>query len=205
MRINLTKPSHVIFFIVIIPGLSVLVVYMLNYLLHGLAKEWYFPLIDNLGFVGAYATLFASFNLYFWKLPMFRRFGIVCFPNLHGRWRGEVISSYDNQKRTAFLEIRQTYFGINIDMYCQKSMSTSKMADFVKTDNDQLELHYQYLNEPNESAKKTMNIHYGTARLCYFENKNTLEGSYYNANKHDRGHTGSLKFRLKGMELLKRY
>lgn len=205
MRINLRKFTHILFFLVIIPGLSVLVVLVQNYLLKPFSGEWFFPYLESLGFIGAYAILFTLFDRYFWKLPYFRMLGIVGFPNLQGRWRGNIVSSFDNKKVKTFIEIRQTFLAIYVDMYCPQSQSTSLIADFVWADNNQLELHYEYRNEPEEGAEKTMNPHNGTAKLNYFEDKNTLKGSYYNANRFDRGNTGTLEFKFQSKKLLRRY
>lgn len=187
------------------PGLSVLVVLAQNYLLRPLSGEWFFRYLENLGFIGAYAILFALFDKYFWKLPVFRLLGIVGFPNLQGRWKGKIVSSFDDNETKTFVEIRQTFLAIYVDMYCPQSQSTSLTADFIRAENDQLELHYEYRNEPNEEAEDTMNPHNGTAKLSYFEDKNTLQGSYYNANRYDRGNTGSLEFKFQSKKLLGRH
>lgn len=207
MRIDLSKAPQLALFVIALPILSVLLVFILNYLLHPLAQEWYFPLIDSLGFFGAYGFLYTQFNSRGWQWLFFRYLGVVNFPNLNGRWKGTIISSYDsrNSKIATFLEIRQTFSDVFIDMYTEKSRSTSLIADFIKAKNDQIELHYEYSNEPNEKADTTMHGHNGVVRLTYLEDKGLLKGSYYNANRHERGHIGSLEFRFQGKNLLRRF
>lgn len=204
MKIDLSKPPQVFFFIGIISAFSILIVFILNFLLKPFSYSWYFPLVDSLGFVGSYIFIFNLFNNHFWSWPIFKFFKIVEFPDLRGRWEGTISSSYRNKKILAFLEIRQTFSKIDIDVYCQESQSTSIMAEFVE-ENGKLALHHEYQNRPNELAKKTMNIHYGTARLCYFDDKNILKGSYYNVNRFKRGHIGNLKFHFRDKKLLRRF
>ena len=205
MRINLRKFTHILFFLIVMPGLSVLVVLLQNQLLKPLSGEWYFPFIESFGFVGAYAFLFVLFDNYFWKSSVFRLLRIVIFPNLQGRWKGKIVTSFDNKAIKTFIEIRQTFSAIHVDMYPPQSQSTSLTADFIRAENDQLELHYEYRNEPNEEAGDTMNPHNGTAKLIYFKDKNILRGSYYNANRYDRGNTGSLEFKFRSKKLLGSY
>ena len=205
MKINLSKFPQILFFLVVLSGLSVLVVLIQNFIFAPIASKWYFPFLESVGFVGAYTLLFGLFNKYLWKWPIFRLLRIVDYPDLNGRWQGFLISSFDNKKRKVFLEIRQTFLEINVDMYSSQSQSTSLIADFIQGKNDQIELHYEYQNEPHVRTSKTMNIHNGTVKLIFYSDTNTLKGSYYNANRYDRGHTGSIEVSFKDKKLLGRF
>lgn len=90
-------------------------------------------------------------------------------------------------------------------MYLAESTSSSTVADFITEVNGQAGLHYEYLSKPNQEAKRSMNIHYGTAQLIYFKDNNLLKGEYYNQNKHGRGHTGNMKFEFEGKNLYFRF
>lgn len=199
MKIDLSKTSHIVLFVVILPFLSVALVLTLNYVLSPMSGEWYFPLIDTLGFFSSYAFLYSRFNHWAWKLPLFKALGVVSFPNLNGLWEGGLISSFDERKKQfpAKLFIKQTFSDIYIELTTDTSSSYSLETNFVETRGGKLELAYTYLNEPNEKAQKTMHAHKGFARFVITDT-NTLEGSYFNENNHERGHTGSLSFRRKG-------
>lgn len=194
MKIDLTKPSQIFFFIVILPLLSYLLITITNFILQSLNGFWFYSLIDTFGILGIYAILYSFFNNLAWKYSVFSVFGIVNFPNLNGRWKGIFISSYDKKETQTILEIKQTFSNTQIFMHCSKSSSKSVMADFEIKSDGLSELHYEYYNEPSIDADATMHGHNGVVKLTYFKENNTLEGSYFNSSQHGRGNTGILKF-----------
>lgn len=207
MRIDFCKTVHIFFFVVLLPALSIVLVYIMNLFLEPFKSSWYFSFIDSLGGIGAYAFLYIQFDRYAWKWQVFRLCRLIDFPDLSGRWKGEIVSSYDKRTNSipAVLEIRQTFSKICLDLYTEKSSSVSILSDFVKEQNGQLAVHHEYQNAPNEKAESTMHAHYGTARVVYFKDDNSLRGSYYNAGQHDRGHVGSLTFSFDSEKLLGRF
>lgn len=205
MKIDLTKTPQIIFFILILPISSVLCVYLINLLLRPFLQEWYSPLIDTLGFVSAYSLLYSLFNTKLWQNKIFKKLKVVSFPNLNGRWEGEILTSFNQKSKSipAVLEIQQTFSQILIELYTAKSKSVSVAASFCPQANGSIELHYEYQNEVNESADKTMHNHSGFAKLKL--NGNTLDGSYFNENRHLRGNTGSLNFTFQSHILQRKY
>lgn len=196
MRINLTKTSQIIFFILFLPVLSIFSVLILNYILQPFSKLWFYPFIDTFGIVGFYALFYSLFNSHLWNWSVFSFLGIVDFPFVGGRWKGHIISSFDNNKIPAILEIKQNFSQIDVYLYCKESYSYSLIAGFVKSSDNRMELHYEYHNEPYVNTKNTMHGHDGVVKLMYFKESSTLKGSYYNSSQHDRGYVGNLEFKF---------
>lgn len=197
-RIDLTKTAQIIFFIIALPVLSVLVVLFVGLLLQPLKDNWYFPLIDGLGFIGAYIFLFSFFDKYAWKYSIFRHLRVVTVPYVGGRWKGYIESSYNGRatKYKTILEIEQTFSKIKTCLYTEQSFSSSLMANFVIAPNGRQELHYEYHNEPNGTATSTMHGHDGVAKLSFQRTPKQLTGSYYTTSQHNRGNIGSLHFKF---------
>ena len=204
MRIDLSKTSHILFFVILIPAFSILGVlvlhHLLSYVLQPISSTWYIPVIDTVGGIGAYSLLYGLFSKYLWKLSVFRQLGIVECPNLEGSWKGYLQSSYDHFKKkySCVLEITQSFSSITACMYFDKSSSVSLIADFVKERNGDMALHFEYANDPNETAEETMHIHYGVAKLIYYPDSNKIKGSYYNSGQHDRGNWGMIELNYVG-------
>jgi len=197
-KIDLTKSSQVIFFVIVLPILSVALVLTVSFLLQPIENKWYSPFIDGLGFIGAYILLFSFFDKIAWKYRIFKVLGIVGVSFIGGRWKGYIESSYDGRttKYHAFLEIYQTFSKIKTCLYTETSFSSSLMADFVTAPSGHQELHYEYHNEPNETANIAMHGHDGVAKLSFQKEQRELVGSYYTTSQHDRGNIGSLHFKF---------
>ncbi|MEK7516939.1 MAG: hypothetical protein AAB583_00140 [Patescibacteria group bacterium] len=197
-KIDFTKSAQIIFFVIILSVLSIGLVFAFSFLLEPLKNQWYYPLIDNLGIIGAYILLFSLFDKFFWRHRIFRILSVVSVPYIGGRWKGHIESSYNGRttKYSAFLEIEQTFSHIKTCLYTEQSFSSSLMADFVIAPNGRQELHYEYHNEPNEKATATMHGHDGVAKFSYKKERNELIGSYYTTSQHDRGNVGSLYFKF---------
>ena len=205
MKINLSKTPQVIFFIIILPLLSILLVSILNFILRSINHYWFYSYLDTVGVLSAYIFLYSIFNNYAWKWSIFKFFKIVDFPNLSGRWEGNFKSSFNDKKMKSYLEIQQTFSNINIDLFCKESYSQSLIADFIKLSTGGTELHYEYHNEPNVGSAKTMHGHDGVVKLKYRLDNNSLGGSYYNSSQHDRGHIGSLRYKFESKKILGKY
>lgn len=202
MKINLTKTTQVLFFIIVLPLLSIVLVSILNFILQPFNHFWFYSYLDTVGILGAYIFLYSQFNSYAWKWSIFTFFRVVDTPNLSGRWKGNFESSFNNKKMQGYLEIQQTFSKTEVCLYCKESHSQSVIADFVKLSNGVIELHYEYHNEPNVNSKKTMHGHDGVVKLQYCSIDKSLKGSYYNSSQHDRGHIGSLSFKFESEKIL---
>jgi hypothetical protein len=195
-KIDLTKTAQIIFFVLVLPALSVMLVLGLVAALEPLKDSWYYPFVDGLGFIGAYVLLFTFFDRIGWRFRFFRWLKVVSVPYLGGRWKGYLQTSHNkrSKKIPAILEIDQTFGTIKTCLYTELSFSSSLMADFVKAPSGRTELHYEYHNEPNEKSTETMHGHDGVARLTFESKRKDLTGSYYTTSQHDRGNIGSLYF-----------
>lgn len=197
-KIDLTKTSQIIFFILVLPFISVALVLGVSAILEPLKNTWYYPFVDGLGFIGAYVASFTLFGKVAWRFKIFRWLRVVSVPYLGGRWKGYLETSHNKRtkKIPAVLEIEQTFGTIKTCLYTETSFSSSLMADFVKAPSGRTELHYEYHNEPNEKATDTMHGHDGVARLAYEADGKKLAGSYYTTSQHERGNIGSLYFKF---------
>jgi hypothetical protein len=149
--------------------------------------------VESPSVLSLYGVFFTIFNKWAWKI--FKKIGIVKTPNLNGKWKGYLKSSFDEHsaETEVTLEIFQDWTRIKIILTAEQSSSYSKSASFVIETPEGKYLSYQYINEPKPDAVKTMSIHRGTASLLFNEEKNTLIGEYYSGR--DRQNFGSLYFK----------
>jgi hypothetical protein len=106
--------------------------------------------------------------------------GLVRVPNLTGRWRGHLLSSFDGhvKRHDLMINIFQSWTQIAVFLTTETSMSRSCAAVIQVDDPDGLSLTYQYQNQPLANAMRTMHMHYGTAMLRMSDD-DTLTGDYY--------------------------
>lgn len=128
---------------------------------------------------GVLVCLYTAFDSYLWRWPIFHWLGIVDFPDLRGRWKGTITSSWGSQRLPAVLEIVQTASSVRAAVYTFNSHSESQTAAFNIRGDGRPVLYYVYENTPNSAAAATMERHEGTAALTYFREKRLLESSYY--------------------------
>jgi hypothetical protein len=203
MGVNLDKHRHAIFFVVVLPSISILAAWVVNVLVQSVVGPRWLFLYDTVGVLGAYAALYRLFNERAWKWPIFRKVGVVDVPDLNGRWVGRVKSSYNEggTELGAALEIRQTFTRIGVSLYFPQSISSSIIAGFFPEPDGPMALHYEYQNMPYADSADSMHIHRGTANLRFIRASGALEGSYYNWGRDDRGHVGTMSFSREGSEL----
>ena len=142
-----------------------------------LSVPWWLDAPSSLGF---YGVLYALFDRNLWRNRFVRKLGLVRVPNLTGRWRGYLISSFDGHTRRhdLMINIFQTWTQIGVFLTTETSMSRSCAAVIQVDDPDGLALIYQYQNQPLANAMRTMHMHYGTAMLRMSNDEN-LTGDYY--------------------------
>jgi hypothetical protein len=138
---------------------------------------WWLDAPSSLAYYGA---LYALFDKRLWRNALLRKLGLSRIPNLAGRWRGYLVSSYDaHQKRHEVpLQIFQNWTQIVIFLTTASSISHSRSAMIQLDDPEGVSLIYQYENHPLSYATKGMHMHYGTAMLRLADN-DTLAGHYY--------------------------
>ena len=194
MQINLEKTIHKLFFVVLLPALSI-------------GASWlFFKLIPNPPFwletlspLGAYGLLYAWFNNSAWKWKFFRIIGLVIYPDLNGRWSGTQISTFKedgkNVETETCLEIKQNFSRIIVKAFYPKSESKSVVAVFAQFGEDTY-LYYTYDNDPNSLKTGTMQNHKGTSKLIYLPKDKKLIGSYFNS----IGNTGDISLKFENSE-----
>jgi hypothetical protein len=127
-----------------------------------------------------YAVLYAIFNKYLWRNALVSKLGLVRIPNLAGRWRGYLVSSFDGhaKRRGLMINIFQSWTQIAIFLTTDTSMSRSCAAVIQVGDPEGVALTYQYQNQPLANAMKSMHMHCGTAMLRLSDG-GCLVGDYY--------------------------
>ena len=142
-----------------------------------LSLPWWLDAPSSLGFYGA---LYALFDRHLWRNRYVRKLGLVRIPNLTGRWRGYILSSFDGhvKRHDLVIDIFQSWTQIAVFLTTKTSISRSCAAVIQVDDPDGLALIYQYQNQPLANAMRTMHMHYGTAMLRMSDD-NSLTGDYY--------------------------
>ncbi len=141
-----------------------------------------------------YGALYVLFDRHLWRYPLLRKLGLVKTPDLAGRWRGYLTSSFDNHTKRYELSVQivQTWTQISISLSTATSASRSCVAVIQAADPEGVALTYQYENQPLANATNAMHMHYGTAMLRVTDGKK-LTGEYYAGR--DRGTFGRISCR----------
>lgn len=204
MGVQLSKISHQIIFLIILPLLSIAGAFVINSNLQKFIEYPWILLVDSFGVLGIYTLLFQIFNYSIWQLIPSGLFKIVEAPNLNGTWIGELRSSFDKNAKPyeVRVEIVQTFSKIKIYCYFQRSWSWSIVSDFYEEADGRKVLHYIYRNEPRNNASPTMHGHYGAAKHEYIKNKDSMECSYYNEPPRERGWYGSFNVKREKRKIM---
>src|SRR5467141_2173881 len=125
-----------------------------------LSVPWWVDAPSSMAFYGA---LYALFDRYLWRNSLVHKLGLVRIPNLTGRWRGYLVTSFDGHATRHDLIIH---------------IFQSCTAVIQVDDPEGAELVYQYQNQPLAYAMKTMHMHYDTA-ILRISNDGCLAGDYY--------------------------
>ena len=138
---------------------------------------WWLDAPSSLAFYGA---LYALFDKRLWQNALLRKLGSSKIPNLTGRWRGFLVSSFDGHEKRhdVLLQVFQSWTQISIYLTTRSSISRSCAAVIQVGDPEGVVLIYQYQNQPLSNATRTMHMHYGTAMLRLTDGDN-LTGEYY--------------------------
>jgi SMODS-associating 2TM, beta-strand rich effector domain len=142
-----------------------------------LSIPWWADAPSSMAFYGA---LYALFDKYLWRNNFVYKMGLVRIPNLTGRWRGYLITSFDGHAKhhDLMINIFQSWTQIIVYLTTPMSMSRSTTAVIQMDDPEGAALIYQYQNQPLADAMKTMHMHYGTAMLRT-SSGGCLTGDYY--------------------------
>jgi hypothetical protein len=142
-----------------------------------LSVPWWMDAPSSMAFYGA---LYALFDRYLWRKSFVRKLGLARIPNLTGRWRGYLVTSFDGhaKQHELMIHIFQSWTQIVVYLTTTTSMSRSCTAVIQMDDPEGVSLVYQYENQPLANARRTMHMHYGTAMLR-ISNGDCLAGDYY--------------------------
>ncbi len=141
------------------------------------SMPWWVDAPSSMAFYGA---LYALFDKYLWRNSLVCKLGLVRTPNLTGRWRGFLITSFDGhaKRHDLMINIFQSWTQISVFLTTTTSISRSCAAVIQIDDPEGVSLIYQYQNQPLANAMRTMHMHYGTAMLRV-SNCACLVGDYY--------------------------
>lgn len=150
--------------------------------------------IVHLSAMPIFGGLWTLFDKYVWKLSVAQK-TFVKVPNLNGTWNGLLTTSFDGHesRRPVSLQIEQTWTRISIHFTSEQSRSHSVNASIMVENASAVVLSYEYLNEPNNDAAETMNIHRGFTRLYLSHSRTEFEGDYFTGR--ERISHGTLHFR----------
>lgn len=142
-----------------------------------LSVPWWMDAPSSMAFYGA---LYALFDRYLWRKGFVHKLGLARIPNLEGRWRGYLVTSFDGhgKQHELMMHIFQSWTQIVVYLTTATSMSRSCTAVIQMDDPEGVSLVYQYENQPLANATRTMHMHYGTAMLR-ITNGGCLAGDYY--------------------------
>lgn len=125
------------------------------------------------------------FDRWMWRWSVFQNW-LVPFPCLAGEWEGHIFYKWggSDMDKKIKLKIRQTFLQVLVCIETNESHSKSICASFdfneMRGHND---LIYSYINEPDVTIRDRSQIHYGTSRLRYKKEEDTLEGTYWTDRK----------------------
>lgn len=133
--------------------------------------------------IGVAAIVIVCYEKWLWRFdPLIR------IPYIAGKYEGTLKSSYDQELRSATIQIKQTFLSVDVTLKTEESESRS-VSGSIEEILGSAELIYTYLNEPKAQVRDRSAIHYGTATFVLSE-KNHLTGRYYT----DRNTSGDMDF-----------
>jgi hypothetical protein len=142
-----------------------------------------------------------AFDRWLWRIPLIVRL-LSTGPVLRGTWKGELLSTYDNQRRPVFLAVRQSFTEIEVRMMTEESTSETTSCQLLRKPEGLAVLEYSYENIPRAPVRDRSEIHFGSARLeCTGQVPTRIEGTYWT----DRRTTGEMEFTLRVDAILQRY
>jgi hypothetical protein len=200
---------YVIFFLVFIYPIYNISLYIESYL-NGLTRaDLLFPLAGlrlNDFAIAVILTLFAYWlsDKFLWRIkPLARLLNLP--PDLNGRYKGTLVSSYDQDKTyEIFIEIKQSLSRVTLALYRDNSHSETIVAAIGKDVREKWEIYYiyQHMIDPNH-PEVSLKDHTGVAFLEVFNSGTLLRGIYYN--NPERGRFGTIEAKRVDRHLLGRY
>ena len=145
--------------------------------------------IGDLGQISSVVSInvlfWTLFIKYLWKLPIFRGW-LIQVPDLSGEWKGEMKSSWRNEKGelidpiSTTVIISQSLFHINVRVETKEMKSNSSAASLdIDSDRGYKNLWYSYRSTPRAEVRGRSQIHYGSVVLSISDDNSTLDGHYW--------------------------
>ena len=158
--------------------------------------------------VMVYAFLGVAFTKWGWRWRIFKGW-LVKIPDLHGTWRGSLISTWVDPSTDeklppipAVLVIKQTFSRIDCSLHTKESSSYSTAAEINEDQSGSLYLNYNYTNRPKASIRERSEIHDGASILKIIQApQRSLEGEYWTSRKT----TGEMKFEFQSKVLAEKF
>lgn len=210
MNFKYYKTQNLIVFILV---LSVIYNY-LSGILEDFIKQY--PFFQQIySYVGVFSTLtlitltVIMIDMIGWKFKIFK--WLVDVPNLCGRYKGELISSYQSSpgvfvNKLFVMEIKQTASKLIIYSYCGDlinntlTSSSVSVSEQIISESNENSCNVYYIFSNETAPLLNLNNHAGTGKLKYFIDVKKFVGEYYN----QRGNTGKIEVVFEQKKLLGR-
>lgn len=199
MNIDFSRSSHIWFFGGAIPLCS----WFISSQIFIIFPDWPYWL-EGGSPLFIYAIIFYLFNKYGWRFDIFRKLGIVWFPNLNGRWKGSQRSSFKESGRNVEIEgrieIKQNFSSLRVQAFYEASNSEGVTAKFSEL-HGQVYLFFTYDNDPTTFKSGTMTKHKGSVKIKLLPEERRLKGCYWNT----IGNYGEMEYEYDQEKLLGRF
>lgn len=137
------------------------------------------------------------FSLFLWKnkhiIKWLRKLQLFNGPFIHGKWEGEMVSTWIDPKTNKPLppipcqiEIKQKFDRLSVRMKTKQSQSDSvNTCLHYNPENETCTLWYNYQNTSFQDNREDNPIHFGSVRLNVIEEGNSIhfEGEYWTSRK----------------------
>lgn len=139
---------------------------------------------DNIGYsISVTSLLSVAYCNWLWRWNP-----IESTPKLYKKYKGTIISDFDNIEREAEIEIKQTLLKVQVFLVTKESRSKAVTSRIYENSGEKL-LTYGYLNTPNAVVRNRSEIHCGMCTLNV-DNPKELIGQYFT----DRKTRGDMHF-----------
>lgn len=147
--------------------------------------------------------IWAAYDLWIWRWRVVQRIPMVP-RDIRGTWRGTLYSFWKDPvsgkkvaPKTVYLVVHQRAFRVATTLITDESKSKSSLAGLSKIDEDVV-LHYLYLNKPRAKFEQRSRIHHGSTVLEVAGlPAERLNGRYWT----DRDSRGELEFAQRSRRL----
>jgi hypothetical protein len=140
--------------------------------------------------VSAVSFLLLIFDIWAWKLPIFRGW-LIKRPILHGTWKVVLQSDWKNPETgqtidpiQCFMVVRQTSSKLSLRLLTPESSSETVSAGIEVCKDGTFEVSCTYRNKPKSMYRYRSEVHYGAMLLSAEQVKpGRLEGEYWTDRK----------------------